>query len=332
VGGASTVEWGLALSVPLGWLAGRAPRVDEAGAEVDVALAEARALRRDVVIELRTLFWRLAGEQARVASLEAQEEETRALVRAIERRALAGEVRPVEVTRVEIELEKVAGELEAARIARSARQAELSLWLGAPESSAIVAVADLDTLPVAMDRVLALEKARATSPALQAAGAKTRALDASVVVEERARVPSFAVSGFTASELDRTALGVGVAVDLPFWNWNTGRLREAEARLAAGRRLAGVTAREVQVELIDAQAACSASVATATRLSANVVPRSEAAAATMEKAYQLGEASLLEVIDVRRTLLDARRQHVNAIAEAHIDCSRLDALVGEESE
>ncbi len=50
----------------------------------------------------------------------------------------------------------------------------------------------------------------------------------------------------------------------------------------------------------------------------------------MERTYQLGEASLLEVIDARRTLLDTRRQLLGALAQAQIDCSRLGALVGEE--
>ena len=60
------------------------------------------------------------------------------------------------------------------------------------------------------------------------------------------------------------------------------------------------------------------------------MPRSETAASTMERTYQLGEASLLEVIDARRTLLDSRRLYLSALAQAQLDCSRLGALAGEE--
>lgn len=330
VGGESRVEWGLRLSMPLGWLAQRGFRQDAAGAEADVALAEARALRRDVLLQLRTIFWRLVYERARVGSLEALAAETSALVQTVTKRALKGEIRPVEATRVEIEQEKVLGELEAARTALAARQDELGLWLGVPAGSALVAEADLGALPVVPGREAALDRARATHPALHGARAKTRAFEADVGVEERARVPALALTGFTASELDRQAYGVGLAVDLPVWSWNSGRIRAAEARLAVARAEADATAQEVLAAVIDAQAACRAAVATATRLGANVVPRSETVAATMEKTYQSGEVSLLEVIDARRTLLDARRLHVSALAEAHIHCSRLDALVGEE--
>ena len=145
-----------------------------------------------------------------------------------------------------------------------------------------------------------------------------------------ARVPSFFVTGFTNYELDRRAYGVGLAVDVPLWNWNSGRIVQAEAKQAAGRKQGQATGLEVEASVLEAQSACQASVTTATRFKNNVVPRSESAAATMEKTYQLGEASLLEVIDARRTLLDSRRLYLSALAEAQIDCSRLEVLVGEE--
>ena len=329
-GGASRVEWGLAVTMPFGWIAQRGSRINAAEAEVDVALAETKALRRDVLLQLRTLFWNLAHEQARVASLEALEAQTSALVETVKKRVEKGEVRPVEATRVEIELEKVTSELEAARTALKARRAELALWLGVPAGSTLVLAADLDTLPVAPDRDAALSKARLTHPVLAVAKARTRFFEAELDTEKLARVPAFGLTGFTSYELDRRAYGVGLTVDLPLWNWNSGRIAQAEARLAASRKQAEAAGLELQASVLDAQAACQASVATATRFRNNVVPRSETAASTMEKTYQLGEASLLEVIDARRTLLDSRRLYLSALAQAQMDCSRLGALVGEE--
>jgi cobalt-zinc-cadmium efflux system outer membrane protein len=145
------------------------------------------------------------------------------------------------------------------------------------------------------------------------------------------RIPAFSLTGYASEELDRRAYGVGLAVDLPLWNWNSGRIAEAEARLAAGRNAAEAADRDVETSVVDAQAACQSSVATAARFKNNVVPRSVIAAATMERAYELGEANLLDVIDARRTLLDARSLYLSAVAQAHIDRSRLGVLIGEES-
>jgi cobalt-zinc-cadmium efflux system outer membrane protein len=329
-GDASRVEWGLTLSVPLGWLAQRGSRIKAAEAEVDVAMAESTALRREVLLQLRTLFWRLAYEQARVASLGALDAQTLQLAQTVKRRVERGEARPVEATRVEIELERVATELEAARTALTSRQATFALWLGSPAGKTIVAIVDLSVLPSAPDRKTALSRTRATHPAVAVARARTLALAAELYSEKLARVPAFSLAGFSANELDRRTYGVGLAVTLPLWNWNSSGIAQAEAKLAAGRKQVEAMSLEVETTVIEVQAACQASVLTAARLGNNMVPRSEAVASVMERTYQLGEASLLEVIDSRRTLLDAKRLHLSALAQAQIDCTRLGILVGEE--
>lgn len=331
-GGADRIEWGLGLTVPLGWIAQRGSRVSAAEAEVDVAVAEVKALRRDVLLQLQTLFWNLVYEQARGASLEELEAQTAALVRTVNKRVEKGEVRPVEAIRVEIELEKVASEVEAARTSLVSRQAQLALWLGVTGGKTLVGVADLSALPFAIGLVNALGKLRATHPALMAARARVRSLEAEVDAEKMARVPAFSITGFTTYELDRRAYGGGLSVDLPLWNWNSGRIAQAQARVAAGQKRAEAEALDLASTVIEVQAACRASVQTATRLGTKVVPRAETAASTMEKTYHLGELSLLELIDARRTLLDARRLYLNALSRAQIDCSRLETLVGEESQ
>jgi cobalt-zinc-cadmium efflux system outer membrane protein len=328
--GTARWEWGVALTVPLGWLAQRGSRRDTAEAGIDLAEAEQKALRRDVLLQLRTLFWNQAYEQTRVASLEALESQTATLTQTVQRRVEQGEVRPIEATRVEIELEKVRSELESARTALEARQAELALWLGLDANRTVAVVADFDTLPVAMTRESALPKARANHPGRLIARARTRAFEAEVATERTARIPAFAVTGFATHELDRRGYGIGLAVDVPLWNWNSARIAQAATRVAASRKHADAANLTLDASVIDAQAACQASVATATRLRNNVVPRSEAAANTMEKTYQLGETTLLEVLDARRTLLDSRRLYLDALARAQIDCSRFAALVGEE--
>lgn len=326
----SDSEWSLALSVPFGWVYQRGSKVAAAEGELDVAAAESRMLRRNVLLELRILFWQLVYEQARVASLEALEEQTAVLVSTVRKRVEVGEVRPVDAPRVEIELERVAAELEAARTSLAARQAQLALWLGVPAGATVVAAADLSEPPAVMDLDTALEKLRASHPGPAAARGRIRTLEATVSTEKRARLPAFSLTAFESHELDRDASGVGLTVDVPLWSWNRGRIAQAQAELEASRLQAEATSLELESALIEAEAACRAAAQTAKRLGSAVVPRSESATATMERTYQLGEASLLELIDARRTLLDTRRQLLGAFAQAQIECSRLSGLVGEE--
>lgn len=330
IGDESRTESELALSLPLGWIAERGPRLEAAGAEVDVALAESLASRREVLLQLRALFWGLAYEQARVGVLETLVAQTTKLAQTVGRRVETGEVRPVEAPLVEIELEKVAAELEAAETILRARQSALARWLAVPSDRTLVAKADLSALPVVLDREAALARARSADPALRIAGARSRLLSADVRAERRATIPALSLRGFVTDELDRRAHGVGISVDVPIWSWNRGRIAQAQAKLAASDRQAEATALEVETTVIEAQAACRASVATAKRFRDEIVPRSERVVLTMERTYEVGEADLLPVIDARRTLLDSRRLSLSALAQAQLDCSRLDALAGEE--
>ena len=327
-GDASRTEWGLALTVPLGWIATRGAKNRAAAASVDAAAAEARALRREVLLELRILFWRLAYEQARLAMLEELRSQTFEWAQTVQRRVQAGDARPVESTRVEIELAKVDGKLSAARTALGARQAELGLWLRIPKGETLAVSAELSTLPQPLDRESAVSRARATHPGLMAASSRTRSLSAELEAERRARIPAFSLKAYTAQELDRQAYGVGLGVELPVFNLNAGGIARAKAKWAAGRKEAEAQAMELEATVIQAEAACRSSVATAAQLEEDVLPRSGSAASVMERTYLLGDTSLLEVIEARRTLLESRSLFLDALVQAHVDCSRLGALMG----
>jgi cobalt-zinc-cadmium efflux system outer membrane protein len=331
-GSASKVVRGLELSIPLGWIARRGARIAAAEAEARSAAAEAQALRRDLLLQLGQLFWSLVYEQARVAALGELSEQTRALARTVGRRVDQGEARPVEATRVELEAEKIAGDLELARSSLATRRSQLSLWLGVdPGRQQVRAVADLAALPRPMTTNRARRRAGAGHPAIAAAKARVAARAADHTLQRRARIPSVALAAFADHELDRRAYGVGLAIDLPLWNWNTGAIQRSADKLAAARNRVDAETRAREATAIAAQARCQAGVTLSRRYRQRILPRATSAAQTIEKTYRLGEASLLEVIDARRTLLETRRQFLAALVQAQTDCHRLDALAGEET-
>ena len=87
---------------------------------------------------------------------------------------------------------------------------------------------------------------------------------------------------------------------------------------------------KLEILTIKAQSKCEAGVTLATRYKDRILPRSVSAAQIIEKTYDLGEATLLEVIDARRTLLETKRQFLGALVQAQTDCSRLNALTRRE--
>jgi cobalt-zinc-cadmium efflux system outer membrane protein len=328
-GSASGIEWGLGLSIPLDWIAQRGPRVEAAVAKARVADAEAKVLRRGVLLQLRALFWNLVYEQERVTALVALDAKMRRLSNAVRRRVLNGESRPVEATRVEIEAQKIAAKLALSRTTLETRRSQLGLWLKAGKNKKLRAVAELAEIPQPLSVKAAQSKARTNHPIMIAAQARIDALFAEVSLERQRRIPGVSIQAFADDELDRLDYGVGLAVTLPLWNQNTGNIRRAEASLAAGISQKNAVRREIESAVFDAQAACQSGVGLALRYRDQIQPRASSVAQTIERTYQLGEATLLELIDARRTLSETRIQFLAALMQAQTACSRLAVLVGE---
>jgi cobalt-zinc-cadmium efflux system outer membrane protein len=326
----SRVEWGLALSIPLDWVARRGIKMDAARSEVALAEAKAEVLRREVVSQLGALFWELVEAQERVSVLSETSRQAEVLLETVKRRVEMGEARPVEATRIAVESNKIGGGLETARITLRGRRARLASWLAGGGSVTVVAVAELKTLPEPMRLADAVDAVKRNHPMLNAETARLRSLAANLEVERRERMPSMSARVFTDHELDRRAYGGGLSIEMPLWNWNQGAVRRSESLLEAGKERARATRLDLEGETIEAQTKCRAGVTLAAHFRDQILPNAESAAKMIERTYELGEATLLELIDARRTLVETRGTFLNALVRAQTDCSRLQVLVGKE--
>ena len=138
------------------------------------------------------------------------------------------------------------------------------------------------------------------------------------------------VSAYALSEVDRSAAGGGLELEVPVWNWNSGRIAQSEAHKGAEESRLEVATREARIALVESWAACSQGRLASERLRGEVVPRAEVAASKMERSYQLGESPLVEALDSRRALLEVRRELLAAELEQQLECSALAILTGGE--
>ena len=324
-GGAGRREWGASVELPLDVLATRGARVDAARATEEVLRQDARTARAQVLRELRRAFVALAHGQAVVeagAELEAQAAQLATLVR---KRAERGEVRPTEVPRVEIELLRLRSGLERARASAEAHRLRLSTWLGGPVARVEADLSRAAPLPPLDDL---RERLVASSPVVQASRARARAAEAEASAERLERCPKLTVGGAHVEELDRVASTLTATVTFPLWNWNQGRIRQAEAAAEAERARVDAALRELTSGLGDAWHACAAGQSAAGRFQAEVLPRAEGSARTLGRAFELGEAGLLDVLDARRVLLDSRREYLDLLLDMQNACGDLAALAG----
>jgi cobalt-zinc-cadmium efflux system outer membrane protein len=324
-GGAARREWGYSVELPLEFLATRGLRVDAARAAQQGVRQDAEAVRLQVARELRRAFVALVHGQSVVEAGEALEGQAAQLTELVRKRAERGEGRPTEVPRVEIELERLRNAVERARARADAQRLRLSTWLGTPVGRVeadLAAPLPLPPLAELQERVLA------SSPVVQATRARLQAATEEASAEQWERMPKLSVGAAHVEELDRTASTVTANVTLPLWNWNQGKIRQAEAAEAGERARLDATSRELMAGLSDAWRGCAAGQAATRRFREEILPRAERSARTLGRAFELGEAGLLDVIDARRVLLDTRREYLDLLLDMQNACGDLAALAG----
>jgi cobalt-zinc-cadmium efflux system outer membrane protein len=318
-------EWALGITVPLEWLGTRGPRVDAARAAASEAEEESALVRQEVLLRLRRLFVLVAHDERLVESLAASSRQADDLARLVRLRVERGEARPPELPRVEVEAERSRLAVAQAQSRAMVHRDQLSLWIGHPVQRVAIDMAQAPEPPSLAD---VRERVASDQPRVRAARDRVAAAAAEIRAERSQRIPAISLSGYALGEVDRNAAGGGLGVELPVWNWNAGKIAQAEATHAAEEARLLVATYEARAALVESWATCTQGRLASRRLREEVVPRAETAAAKMERSYQLGESPLIETLDSRRALLEVRRELLAAELEQQLECSTLTILTG----
>jgi len=316
------------LSIP--WLGSRRARIGAAEAGYTEAIHEARHLRRQAEVEVRTAFWRLVFGQEQLALLRRSERQLETLVDVAQRRVAAGEARPMERHQFAIELARLRIHLDEAQ--RSSRTGEelLRLWLGSDLPDLFEVEGKLTAEPAipSLDRALALVATH--QPETQAAAARVQMAVARLRQARAARFPEVEVGAFYEKELDSRSYGAGLEVSVPLLNWNGAAIGAARADELAARRQHGLTVAETEAAVRRQHAACIASARRALSLRERIAPLSQEVTGALEEMYQVGEVDVLDVLDARRRLMEIEGEVLEASLSAQLATLELARLTGDE--
>ncbi len=268
----------------------------------------------------------LQEREALVAELASLAGET---LRSVASTVRAGAVSPVEEERARVNLERV--QLEVARSAKELETARVLLAATWGESAASFGRVrgELGALP-ALPPLAALLAAAPESPELARWNSEIAQREAAIALEHTRRTPDLTVSVGARhfAEGSDAALVAGISVPLPLFNRNRGNILDARYRLAraeAERRLADVSVRS-GVTAIYQDLAIAHSEAEALR--DRIIPRAQRVFQETRRGYATGLFRYVEVLDAQRTLFDARRELLDALAAFHLAATDAERLTG----
>ncbi len=246
-------------------------------------------------------------------------------------RFAAGTVARIEVVKAQVDVAQAKNDLIANGRAIAAARAALNRVLGRPGGSPLTTT---DTLspPADLPPVESLEKlAEASRPELQGVAAQQAGAKAASRLARQFWLPDFdleaerdAVQGSPATF--GTTLSIGFPIF--FRQHQKGEIAAASHRedeLAADLNdLRGQVSLDVRTHFADADTALRQAVF----IRDQVLPEAQEVYRVASLSYGLGGSSALELLDAKRTLLDAENQYVDALGAANDARAALELAVG----
>jgi outer membrane protein, heavy metal efflux system len=246
-------------------------------------------------------------------------------------RYLAGTVARVDVVKAQTDLALAENDLISNDRAIATARASLNRLLGRMGGALIMTTNTLE-VPGPFAAIEVLEQAAESSrPEIQSLAAQMKAAQAATRLSHEFWAPDITLST-TRNAVDGspTTYTTAVGFDVPIFFWQHQRGELAMARHREEELAANIADVRAQVSL-DVQAAFS-NASTALRqaifIRDQLLPQAREVYRVASVSYGLGGASALDLLDAKRTLLDAENQYVEALGAANDALAALELAVG----
>jgi cobalt-zinc-cadmium efflux system outer membrane protein len=279
------------------------------GFEAENAAAELRA-------QVRTVFAEALHAREALALCRQAVETAERLQAAAQARADAGDGSTADLRRARVDALGARAESYAARSRYAATLGELSALLGTDVDDVAGTLATptrtyrLEELLAGLDRV----------PALQAARSGAEASTAHVSAASRRRLPELELETGLRTAPGVESFDAGVALSLPLFDRGGARLRAARAEETAAAARTRSIRRSLESRVRTLYAEYVAATDVLELYDQGIVPDADGMLASIEAAYDAGEASLGEVLQVRGEWIRAGLARLDAaLAAVRID-------------
>jgi cobalt-zinc-cadmium efflux system outer membrane protein len=320
----------LSISQDLEWPGKRASRRRAARLAGDVASLDLERGRRDLLAEVDRAFAILLGAQERHSIAAENARTARDVTVAVAALVEAGEVSPIEEARARGDEALAAIDLaNAERDVDLARRALAALW-AEEQPEPFAAEGDLRAEVRLPDRETTLG-ALAALPDVARWDVETSRAATLLELTRRQSLPDLtaSVGARTYSGLDGSGLVAGLAFSLPLATQYAGARAEASARLEQTRHERRAAEARVATAFLAAHEALSRAVFEVDSLKREVLPRAEQVYEALGEGYRRGKFGLVDLLEARRTLAQARLRLVDALTRLEVAAAELHRLVPE---
>ncbi len=301
--------------------------VGEAG--IGTAVWQRRATRLEVLSETAIAFITVVSAQRRIEIFDEQISSFDQLIPLLQRRVQEGASSPAETLRAQVAADLFRVDRERAKTQLATARRDLAILTGDSSPRFGEAVGRLASIgqPPPFQSVL---QAIDANPQLMRWTAVTAQRNADLILARLKPIPDVHLSAGWRHFQDTNddAVRLGVSIPLPVFDQNTGNIIAAEEALAktgAEREINKLVLISIAGRAYDA---LNGALAELKLLRTSVIPNARSAAETIQSGYLQGRFTLLELLDVRGSVLQALLREQEALQNFHIAIATIEGLVG----
>ncbi|MDX2033389.1 MAG: TolC family protein [Blastocatellia bacterium] len=327
----SSIDWFAVYSHTFETANKRQLRASYAERNVAAMQAEAAAVERGILYEVKAAYHRVAIAKLRGSLLGEHLNNLNQLVGLNEVRVREGYTAEGDLIKVRLEKQRVEYQLRGSALEYERARIELLRAMGAGSYEAsetgFDVVEELDNSPAMIDPAL-LREAAMKLPQLEAGRAMVERAQAQLRLEQARTRPDLTFNvGYKRNSGDNT-LVAGVTVPLPVYNRNQAQISRAEAALAAAEAEMRHARNLVLAELAAAERAVRMNQQQIELLRADFLLRADESRSISLAAYREGAVDLLVLLDAQRVRAQAQEFYFQALYDYQLSIHELERAAG----
>ncbi len=292
-------------------------RVGVAGGRFAGAKAEVAMTQRNVALNAKVAYIELQLAREIVVLNESLVAIAELFRDAAQKQFDVGNVPRVQIDRAEIELARAEQELLRAQSHARIKEAALNVAMGR-EASAPIALADgLKFAPAEVPAADTTQRALAQRSEVRAAEAELRVRRSQISIANAERLPDLRIEGVRNKLRNSGEYALRVGFVFPLFDFGAVRheTRAARADVREQESLVLLVKNDVRLQVVAALTEVQQARALVERYERDIVPRTERLTQTIQKGFNAGASTQLDVLDAQRTLRSVQTEYRQAMAE-----------------
>gem|GEM_PF-318888 len=345
LGGENETDFSVGVSQTIELGGKRSKRIAVAKLELAQARADVSAIERQYAAIIRASYSRAISAGRQLDSLEKLIIANQELIRVTEARLKEGDVAPLDVNIVRVELERLKTQTIRARADLETEIINLKTLIGAEQTEALRIAPQSDKPPrfemslseiteIALRERQDLQSARigeqlGTARIKLAESQATPNLEVGVNYKNTRQVFDLPESlGVDSTKQKDNEISFGISIDLPFFNRNQGEVASATAERIQAQRQREFLEATIKRDVAIAYRRYKASAETLVIYASQILKRAEENLNSVRAAYNLGEFSVFDVINEQRRLIENETGYNEALRDYYAALAELENVLG----